>query len=125
MNIKMNKEKLIQIVKANQAKHQEQFTKAHESYKKQVLEWFEKQQEALKNDKHFTTYLNLPEPKNQSRDYNRVLSMLENSVDTEIMLNENDYRQYIQDIWSWTNAFKTTASAYGVVDPDYDEEDLT
>jgi hypothetical protein len=56
------------------------------------------------------------EPKDQTKDYDRIIGMLEADTEPTITLDEADYRRYVQDEWDWTSQWKTTNAAYGVED---------
>ena len=56
--------------------------------------------------------MRLPLPENHTRDYERVIQMLERSLDETVSLSETDFRAYVQDDWDWKRAFLTSSAQY-------------
>lgn len=59
-----------------------------------------------------TLLFNLPMPMNQTAAYERVIGMLEMTVDEVIELEESDYQQYVLDQWGWSAATTATNAFY-------------
>jgi hypothetical protein len=62
--------------------------------------------------------IGLIEPMDQTRDYDRVISMLEMSTEEEIELNHSDFAAYVLDDWAWKRQWVGTNAAYTQI-PDY------
>jgi hypothetical protein len=54
----------------------------------------------------------LPEPQDHTIDYDRVIKMLEMSVDSLIELDEGAFDQYVMDNWSWKGDALATNEMY-------------
>jgi hypothetical protein len=61
----------------------------------------------------------LTEPSNHIKDYDRVITMLEVSVDETIILNASEFDQYVRDVWAWTQYDGATLGEYAVGTPVY------
>jgi hypothetical protein len=52
----------------------------------------------------------LQRPTSHIKEYDRVLDMLEASLDEEFELSDKEFSQYVRDEWSWKTDFITTVS---------------
>lgn len=113
--IKVYKDDLLDSLVANRKIHIAEYKEAKESYRKVVIAWFKEQTRKAKAKQEFETYYNAePEPSDHTEDYNLAIDMLEMSTDEEIVLDQVEFRQYVQDEWSWQHSFKESASFYNV-----------
>jgi hypothetical protein len=53
------------------------------------------------------------------RFYDRLVMMLEMSVDDTIVLDANEFDQYVRDVWAWTHYDAITLGEYAVGTPVY------
>jgi len=111
-DIKVNKDKLITILKSNRDKHRQIFLEAVDGYRKRLLKELEDQVEQVKQGKHIDRIVHFPEPQDQTKDYERVIGMLEMSNDTEIELSEANYAQYVMDDWQWSREWLHNQQRY-------------
>lgn len=112
--ITVKKDDLIKIVEENRENHRGIYDKAVEAYHKTQQKWLDENIKKLKAGKEIVLYFGFPTPEDHTKDYDRVLRMLELSIDTEVTLSEADVSMYVQDDWQWKNAWTTTNSAYGL-----------
>lgn len=96
----------------NRNKHWDVFLKALKVYEEQAIIAFQNRIEALRNGEIVDSYLRLERPQDHTRDYERVLQMLDMSVDDEIELSENDFGRYVMDDWEWSQGFIANTSSY-------------
>lgn len=113
--VKIKKNALVERIQANRDAHRGVYDKAIEGYYEAVAGWLYVQRENLSDGKPFETYFNEPRPEDHTADYDNVLDMLSMSVDTEIVLSAQDFRQYMRDEWGWKREFLATASNYTTV----------
>lgn len=106
--IKVQKAELLEKLKGNRAAHSAQFDQASAGYRAKVIEALESRLKDARAGKLPQLIFNLPMPVDQTKAYDRVIGMLELSVEDIIELEEHDYQQYVLDEWSWSHA--TTAS---------------
>jgi hypothetical protein len=59
----------------------------------------------------------LTEPSNQVKDYDRVITMLEMSVDDTITLDAQAFDRYVMDNWDWSRFALATTTAYAAETP--------
>jgi hypothetical protein len=111
MRIKVNKAEILVTIRANREAHKKIFAEAVEGYKKKAMEVLEQHIAEVKAGKFFT-YIQLTLPSDHSRDYDRVIKMLEQHQGTEIELIEADYAMYVLDDWQWKRQFLVSNSQY-------------
>ena len=104
--VKVKREDLLTKVRANREAHRELFLKAQEGYRKLVIEELDKMLADARAGRRISRSINLAEPTDHSSDYERVIMMLEMSVDDAIVLGADEFDQYVRDVWSWS--YQTT-----------------
>jgi len=110
--INISKKTLILKLKENRKQHRDIFLRAQEGWKLKVITLMEVNLQAARDNKGIHTYINLHEPKDQTKDYDRVLGMLEYSTDDTIELDESQYNCYMLDEWTWSVADTATKNTY-------------
>lgn len=113
-SIKIEREKLLEIVKANRENHRNIFLEALEGYRREVIRLLEERLEQARKGKRVTHIISLVQPMDQTREYDRVIRMLELTIDNPVELTEMEFAQYVQDEWNWRGAFLHSNAAYSV-----------
>lgn len=114
MKTTVTKSWLLNVVSENLKNHDKIFEEALEGYKKQCISQLEAYLERIKRGDVIQVYVSMPQPVNQRKAYERVLDMIANNQDNNIILDEADYAAYVLDEWSWKDAFIHTNSSYSV-----------
>lgn len=108
----LSKELLLGQVKANYASHRQKFEEAMVGYKAKAIGLLEEHIQRIKDNAPEKVFVQLPMPEDHSRDYERVIEMLEWSKDEELELNEQDFATYVLDQWGWQEGFAQTYAMY-------------
>ncbi len=103
---------LVKIVKENRSGHQALFERAQIVYRGRMIEELDSMLSDAKKGLGIRRHISMPEPESHVLDYDRVLRMLELSIDDEIELDEQDFDRYVMDNWEWNRAFQTSTVAY-------------
>lgn len=103
---------LLQTLKENRQNHRAAFEKALEGFRATVTEELEKRYQDAREGKRYAHWMNIPEPVDQTPEYDIAIKMLEMSVDIETELTHQEFSCYVMDRWSWKSNFATTNSAY-------------
>lgn len=111
-NMRFKVSELNDKIKANRDQHRAIFLEALEGYKKKVLEELEKHITAIREGKVQAVYVNLPQPEDHTKDYDRVLTMLSMCTENAVELNEVEFGQYVMDDWNWKRKFLASNSVY-------------
>jgi hypothetical protein len=112
MITRMRKEAVLEKVRKNYATHKHVVEKAIEGYRKAATAELERHLARLKKGRPQRVYVSISEPMNMSREYERVIAMVEQNEDDVIQLSEDEFRHYIMDDWSWTNEWNTSMLSY-------------
>jgi hypothetical protein len=111
-NVKVNKTDLLKKVKANRESHRDLFLKAQRGYREEVIKELDKMIEDARKGKLIRRSISLPEPIDHTQDYDRVIAMLEMSIEPEIVIDSAQFDQYVLDNWAWKALATLTNSSY-------------
>lgn len=103
--VKVKKNELMKILLANRDEHRGIFLEALDGYHKAALKALQERVEDAKKNKKVSLFFALEQPKDQTKEYDRVIKMLEMSVDDEVKLTEQEFANYVMDDWSWMDQF--------------------
>jgi hypothetical protein len=110
--VKVDKAELIKLVKANRDGHRKIFEEALAGYKKQAMKQLDAYIERIDRGDVIAVAFYVPVPEDHTDDYDRVLTMLDMSVDDTIEIDQNAFASYVMDDWQWKKQFLTTNSSY-------------
>jgi hypothetical protein len=110
--VTVSKSILLDKVKHNRKEHRDLFLKAQEGYRKAVIKELDQMLTDAKNNKPIRRGISLPEPIDHTQDYDRIIAMLEMSVEANITIDDNAFDQYVLDNWSWKQLAFSTNSSY-------------
>jgi len=110
--ITVKKEKLLGHLKKNRDEHRGFFLKAQDGYRIQFVKELEVHLEEAKAGRSFKRHVELDAPIDHTRDYDRIIQMLEMSTQDEVQITQLEFTQYVQDDWDWKRDFITTNSKY-------------
>lgn len=109
---RVRKDELLTILKENRTNHKATFDKAVKYYGEELLRLLEQKLEEVKAGRKIAHALNLPVPEEHTGDYDRVIRMLEMSLDEELEMDEHQFDQYVNDIWDWQRSWASNTTAY-------------
>ena len=110
--ITVDKNDLLTRVKTNRDKHREIFLEALEGYRQHSLSTLEAKVKDIKDGKTPKIYISIDRPVDHTRDYDRIIAMLEMHKGSEFDLEEDDFAQYALDDWSWKRQWALSNSGY-------------
>ena len=110
--IRVNKAKLLATLEDNRSKHRQIFEEACDGFQRAVIKELETQLKRAKDGIRQTIVVNIPAPIDQTKEYDRAIAMLKMSIDTEVLLSEQDFQCYVLDDWKWKQLFLTSSRAY-------------
>lgn len=111
-SVKVRRTHLLESIKVNRDKHRDVFLKAQEGYRTMVIEELDRMLQEAKDGKPIKRAISLVEPQDHTEDYDRVIAMLEMSVDNEIEIDSTSFDQYVNDRWSWKQFAESTNALY-------------
>lgn len=112
--VRLQKAKLLEIIKKNRQEHHTIFLEAQKKYRNVAIKLLERQLAAVRKGKPIVMHeiTALIAPFDYTADYNRAIQMLELSVDDVITLTTTDFANLVQDQWHWTQQWARSASRY-------------
>jgi hypothetical protein len=110
--VRVEKSDLLERLRENRDGHREVFLRATEGFREEVVRQLDQALEEARAGRKFRTSFALPEPSDHTRDYDRVIEMLELCVDQIVELDQREFAQYVQDDWGWRPDFVQTSSQY-------------
>jgi len=108
----VNKAERLFKVKANRDQHRKIFLEAMEGFRKAAIKRLDEMIAIAKSGKKIELYVSLTQPEDHTKDYDRVISMVEMSVEKELMLFEEEFSHYVLDDWDWKEQFLGTTQSY-------------
>jgi hypothetical protein len=116
-DVKVKREELLTKVRANRDAHRSLFLLAQEGYRKLVIEELDKMLADARAGLPIKRSVSLTEPSDHTKDYDRVIAMLEMSVDDTITLEARDFDRYVMDNWDWSRFALSTNTFYAAEAP--------
>ncbi len=112
--VTIKKDELLVAIRKNRESHATAYAETVEGYRETVLKRLEAATASVRNGGRFDPheFLNLTVPVSHTKDYDRVIKMLEMSTAGEITCTEKQFSQYVLDEWSWQNEFATSNALY-------------
>jgi hypothetical protein len=108
----VNRETVLERVKANREDHRAKFEEAIEGYKHRAIELLEEHIDRIRYKGPERVFVSLPWPEDHTEDYDRIVDQLEFSLDDKLELNEQEFNTYVRDEWGWQKNFAETYSMY-------------
>lgn len=112
--VTVKKEELLKELRANRSKHREGFLAAQKGYREAVIKELDSMLEDARTGKAIRRGISFVEPSDHSSDYDRVIKQLEMCTKDEILIDDQEFAQYVMDDWGWKKAWSTTNATYGV-----------
>ena len=109
---RVKRDELLEVLKKNRATHRETFERATIGYRKRAIEELDISLRDACEGKKIRRSIGLVEPMDQTKDYDRVIRMLEMSVDEVVTIEAHEFAQYVMDDWSWKEQFTASNSTY-------------
>lgn len=123
MVITVSKLELLDRLRASRERHAAVFTEALEGYARYARGRLEAELALFGEGKAPAVRLLLDRPESHVREYDRIIGMVEMHREDTFQLDEDAYRQYVDDDWGWKQSWlkvsgryapSSVASVYGV-----------
>ena len=110
--VTVRKDELLETVRANRDTHRGVFEAALEGWKSEALRTLNNKVPDLEAGRLPALQWMVQAPEDHTRDYDKVIKMLEMSVDDEITLSQAEFTMYVMDQWAWRNQWVTSNSRF-------------
>ncbi len=112
-SVKINKKELLQIVRNNREESAKEYSEANQEYERLMIENLgEAINEIKTNGRIKDADIYLVPPIDSSSCYDKIIKMLEISVDDVIELTHEQFSEYVLDNLPWRRYAKTTNQKY-------------
>jgi formylmethanofuran dehydrogenase subunit B len=110
--VTIKKPELLAAIIKNRAAHQAEYEEAEVGYRAAAIKALSSMLKEAKAGGTIRKTLDLVEPVSHTKDYDRVIRMLEMSTADEVSITETQFSQYVLDEWAWTALFKVSNARY-------------
>lgn len=110
--VQMLKGSLLAQVKENRDNHRAEFEKALKGFQITAIEVLEKNLELARKGQRQRVFVHLDVPEDHTKDYDRIIGMLQNEVRDTVELTQHEFAQYVQDDWGWKQQWTTSNVGY-------------
>lgn len=110
--MKFDRDELLTIISNNRDAHRRIFEEAIEGYRKEAVAQLEAHVERIKRGELILVSVHLPRPEDHTREYDRLLKMLQMTKEQSIELSETQFQAYVLDDWNWKRQFLTSNRMY-------------
>lgn len=111
-SVKVKRSELLTRIKANRDAHRDLFLKAQEGYREAMIEELDRMLKDAQSGKPIRRSVSMMEPQDHTKDYDRVIDMLEMSQDDIVEIQEHEFDQYVRDNWAWKALADSTNAMY-------------
>ena len=111
-NVTCKKAEILAALRKNRDAHRDIFLAAQNGYRKEVIAELEKSLKDAREGRNVQTTIELEAPEDHTKDYDRIIRMLEMSVKDEIEVSELQFQQYVLDDWTWKFHFASNSARY-------------
>jgi len=111
--VRVHKDELLDTLEKNRVQHVSDFKEAMVEYRKAALvELTAMLKQVRSKTEKITRMIKAPEPVSYESSYQTAIRMLQMSVDEEIELSEQEFKQYVEDSWTWQASFASNTLMY-------------
>jgi hypothetical protein len=111
-SVRVSKDFLLQKLETNKVEHEKTYYEILDARHTKVIETLKGEMKKVKADKMYQPVLYVPLPENHVKDYERAITILNASLDTEFELTSSEFDQYVNDDWQWKSGFVTVSGCY-------------
>lgn len=113
--VTIKKTDLLDAVRKNRDTHEKEYLAAREGYRETVIKRLEVTLEGVRAGGSFDLaefHALASKPTSHTKDYDRVIRMMEMSTADEVTVSETQFSCYVLDEWNWKAQFALTNATY-------------
>ncbi len=110
--ITVKKATLLEAIKKNRETHSGTFARAQEGYRVAAIKEIDAMLSEARTGGDIRRSVTIVQPVEHTKDYDRVIRMLEMSIADEVTVTETQFSQYVLDEWGWSREFVNSTSRY-------------
>jgi hypothetical protein len=110
--VTVNKLELLNKLMSNRETHKKMYDEAYIGFRKELVKKLERMTADAVEGKPYMKYVGLDAPEDHTKEYDRIISMLQMSVNETIIVTEVEFNQFVLDEWNWKGQFAATNALY-------------
>ena len=110
--ITVKKDELLVKIRGNRDAHRGVFLEAQKGYREKVIDELDVMLKDAREGRGIRRTVELVEPQDHTRDYDRVIKMLEMMVGDEVVITDRQFAHFVLDEWEWQQAFEHSTRSY-------------
>jgi hypothetical protein len=110
--ITVKKSELLEALRENKDRHRKIFDEAQKNFRQRIIEELDQRLTDAQEGRKINLSFNFPEPEDHTKDYDRVIRMVEMSQDDTLDITQPDFAQYVMDDWDWRRAWVANTLSY-------------
>lgn len=110
--VKVRTAELRAKVQANRDQHRGQYERAMKGWRREATRICQQGIDECAAGTRVLVIATDAPPQDHTKDYDRVLAMIEMSAEDTITLDETSFRQYVLDDWRWKEEWSVSTSKY-------------
>lgn len=103
---------LLEVLRANAEDHNMIYVEAMKGYRAEMITKLARMLIKAEKNEDVPHALKLIRPTHHLKEYATAIKMLEMCTDEEVVLDEEQFRQYVENEWHWRKAFLFSNSSY-------------
>lgn len=96
---------LLEILRKNRKEHRDTFLEALNGYHQAAQRVLAERVQEAKENKRISLSFHLVQPQDQTREYDRIIRMLEMSIHDQVELTTKEFANYVMDDWAWMQSW--------------------
>jgi hypothetical protein len=112
ISLKFERGQVLACLQENRKKHEQIYVEAVLGYQQALIKDLEGKLAKANAGEAVEHYINIVQPVNHLKDYDRAIQMFTMTTDESVSLSEQEFAQYIQDDWQWKGQFLVANSTY-------------
>lgn len=108
----VRKSELLDILKGNRERHQGLYQEARTAYLLRAQVKLGQLLDDVNAGRMPNLLVDMPVPEDHTRDYDRVIRMLEMDLADDITITDSEAKAYVQDDWPWRRSFIANTVSY-------------
>lgn len=112
MNVTVDKNKLLQTLKANRAAHKGLYEDARKGYCENALKAVISKMEVLKLGEPVALAFSFSPPQDMTSVYDTAVKMMEWNMDDKVTLDAVTFNRLVEDDWDWSHSWFKSNSQY-------------
>lgn len=110
--VKVNARELKEILGGNRFMHVKEYEAAMKEFRAEAIKKMADNLDKAKGGGEIEMVLGLVRPQSFKEHYDTAIRMLEMSTEHEVELTIEEFRQYVEDKWTWKHQFSASTAMY-------------